>query len=108
MAQKNERRGANSSMESPALMPAQSPTKHGQIDPRTSAAVLESVRNREGKLQLGIRPSYEAQGGRGEDKEQHGPSCMWYPEMEMLLYLGMCLAVYWKMSAIRRMDGAGG
>jgi len=35
-------------------------------------------------------------------------SCMWYPEIEMLLYLGMCSEVYPKISEIIRMLGAGG
>src|SRR5690554_1523795 len=35
-------------------------------------------------------------------------SCMWYPEMEILLNLGMCFDVYLNMSLMIFIDGVGG
>ena len=78
MAKKKENRGATSSTVRPAASPH-------RMYSRPSAIVKASSSS-------GVAPA----------------SCMWYPEMEMELNLGISAEVKAMMSPIRRMLGSGG
>ena len=78
MAQKNDRRGAKVSISIPAFKPL-------RMYSSPSASVYANSISQ-------VAPA----------------SCIWYPEIEMLLNLGMFFDVYWKISLIIFMDGVGG
>ena len=78
MAQKNDRRGAKSSTASPLASAVRTYS-------RPSASVKASS-------SAWFAPA----------------SCMWYPEMEIELNLGIFCAVNSMMSPMMRIDGAGG